>query len=253
MANYSGRDGSAYVGTVAATGVLTLTGQPLDTQTVTIGSKVYTFQTVLTNVDGNVLIGASASASLDNLIAAITLGLGAGTLYATATTLHPTVTAAAGAGDTMDATAQAKGSGGNSLATTETLTNGSWGNATLTGGAEASIGELLLWELTLDDELIEDTVKGDSLRTFVPDLAGGRATITAHLDYGDTAQASLVDAINSGAPPLIACKLRIAGTTKEFLVNGFATGYSTGSPEGGARDRITFSVALASLPTVTWT
>ncbi len=120
---------------VAASGVLTLTGLPLDTETVTIGTKVYTFQTVLTNVDGNVLIGATASDSLDNLIAAITLGAGSGTLYAAATTLHPTVTAAAGAGDTMDATAKVDGTAGNTIATTETLTNGSWGAATLTGGA----------------------------------------------------------------------------------------------------------------------
>ena len=120
---------------VAATGVLTLTGNALNSQTVTIDTKVYTFQTTLTNVDGNVLIGATASDSLDNLIAAITLGAGAGTTYATSTTEHPTVTAAAGAGDTMDVTAKTAGTSGNSIATTETLTNGSWANATLTGGA----------------------------------------------------------------------------------------------------------------------
>lgn len=119
----------------AATGVLTLTGNAVDTETVTIGTKTYTFQATLTDVDGNVLIGATASDSLDNLIAAITLGAGSGTLYAASTTLHPTVTAVAGAGDTMDVTAKSTGTGGNSIATTETLTNGSWGAATLSGGA----------------------------------------------------------------------------------------------------------------------
>ena len=122
----------------AATGVLTLTGNAVDTETVTIGTKTYTFQATLTDVDGNVLIGATASDSLDNLIAAITLGAGSGTLYAASTTLHPTVTAAAGAGDTMDATAKSTGTGGNSIATTETLTNGSWGAATLSGGSGSS-------------------------------------------------------------------------------------------------------------------
>ena len=119
----------------AATGTLTLTGNAVDTETVTIGTKTYTFQATLTDVDGNVLIGATASDSLDNLIAAITLGAGAGTLYATSTTLHPTVTAAAGAGDTMDVTAKVQGTAGNAIATTETLTNGSFGGATLSGGA----------------------------------------------------------------------------------------------------------------------
>ena len=120
---------------IEAEGVLTFGANPLDTETVTIDAKVYTFQTVLTNVDGNVLIGADASASLDNLVAAIVLGSGSGTTYAALTTLHPTVSASAGPGDTMDAIAKTGGTGGNSIDTTETVTNGSWADATLTGGA----------------------------------------------------------------------------------------------------------------------
>lgn len=121
----------AWADFVPATGTLTLTGNALDTHTVTIGSKVYTFQTVLTDVDGNVLIGATASDSLDNLIAAINLDAGAGSLYAASMTLHPTVLAVAGAGDTLVVTA--KGTGGNNIVTTETLSNGSWGGGTLAG------------------------------------------------------------------------------------------------------------------------
>ncbi len=112
-------------------GVLTLTGLPLDTETVIIGGKVYTFQTVLTNVDGNVLIGADVDESIANLVAAITRGAGAGTKYAATMTGHPTVTTAKGAGDTMNAIARAPGPRGDSIATTETLTNGSWGATTL--------------------------------------------------------------------------------------------------------------------------
>jgi hypothetical protein len=118
----------------AATGTLTLTGNAANTETVTTGGKTYTFQTTLTDVDGNVLIGASASDSLDNLIAAINLDAGAGSTYAASTTANTYVSAAAGAGDTMDATALVPGTAGNSIATTETLTNGSWGGATLSGG-----------------------------------------------------------------------------------------------------------------------
>lgn len=125
---------SYVVGEGKATGLLTLTDQPLDTETVTIDTKVYTFQTTLTNFDGNVHIGATASDSLDNLIAAIVLGAGSGTDYAAAMTLHPTVIATAEAGDTMEAEAKTGGTAGNSIATTETLTDGSWGQAVLTGG-----------------------------------------------------------------------------------------------------------------------
>lgn len=124
---------------VAATGTLTFVANPADTDPVVIGSRTYTFQTVLTNVAGHVLIGATASDSLDNLIAAINLGAGSGVKYAAATTQHPTVTAAAGAGDTMVVTAQAKGTAGNAIATTETFTNAGnvWGAVTLTGGVDS--------------------------------------------------------------------------------------------------------------------
>jgi len=121
-----------------ATGTLTATANFADTETVTLGTKTYQFQTVLTNVDGNVLIGATASDSLDNLIAAINLGAGAGTLYATATTANTLAFAEAGAGDTLVATAKVGGTGGNTVATTETAANASWGAATLTGGSNTA-------------------------------------------------------------------------------------------------------------------
>ncbi len=117
-----------------AAGTLTLSANVSDGDTVVIGGKTYTFQATLTNVDGNVKIGASASVSIDNLIAAITLGSGSGTLYAAATTLHSTVSAEAGAGDTMIAYAKTGGTGGNAITTTETSGTASWGSGTLTGG-----------------------------------------------------------------------------------------------------------------------
>lgn len=117
----------------AGLGTLTLTGLPLDTETVTIGSKVYTFQTVLTDVDGNVLIGATASDSIDNLIAGIMLTAGAGTTYAASMTAGDDVVATVGAGDTMLVYDQQSAT----LSTTEGLTNGSWGASTITPGTGA--------------------------------------------------------------------------------------------------------------------
>ncbi len=131
------------VGTLA-TGTLTATANFANGETVTTGSKTYTFQTVLTNVDGNVLIGASASDSLDNLIAAINLGAGSGTLYAAATTANTFVSALAGAGDTMVLSARIGGTAGNAYATTETATNASFGAATLSGGANSNVAVLTL-------------------------------------------------------------------------------------------------------------
>jgi hypothetical protein len=150
-------DCGADIGTKAA-GVLTLTGQPLDTETVTIGTKVYTFQTVLTNVDGNVLIGATAEDSADNLVAAINLTTGAGTDYATAMTIHPTVAAADGTGTTVDLTAKEEGVAGNLIATTETLTNGSFGAVTLENGVDGTIGSTAY---VCGVRVIAEQVKGD--------------------------------------------------------------------------------------------
>lgn len=131
---YKGAKGSL---TRQAQGLLTFTGVGLDTETVTIGAKVYTFQTVLTNVDGHVLLGANQAASIANLIAAINLAAGAGATYAAATTANAAgVVASQGAGTTMILQASLPGSAGNAIATTETLTNASWGALTLTGGVD---------------------------------------------------------------------------------------------------------------------
>lgn len=118
---------------VAATGTLTFTGQPANGDTVTVGGKTYTFQTTLTNVDGNVAIGATEATSISNLAAAITLGAGSGTAYAAAMTANSEVTATAAA-TTLTATAKTAGYSGNSVATSATSATMSWGASTLGGG-----------------------------------------------------------------------------------------------------------------------
>ncbi len=125
-----------------ASGVLTLTANAGNTETVTLDAKIYTFQTSLTDSDGNVKIGASASASIDNLIAAITLGSGSGTAYAASMTLHPTVSAYAGSGDTMDVRQVAPGVAG--VASTETMANGSFGGETTLIGETTTGTDVLL-------------------------------------------------------------------------------------------------------------
>ncbi len=153
--------------TVDATETLTLTGQPGDGNTVSIDGKVYTFQTTLTEADGNVLISAvDASGSLDNLIAAITLGDGAGTAYATAMTRHLSCTAAAGAGDTMDVVARVPGTAGNSFVLAETLTSGSWGGGAvlLSGGVDGTAYETRVfpgWTSANAGGDIDDAVDGE--------------------------------------------------------------------------------------------
>lgn len=154
--------------TAFARGVLTLTGLPLDTKTVTIGAKIYTFQTALTNVDGNVFIGASASDALDNLSAAMNLTAGAGTAYAAATTAHPDAITA----QPLDGDVLGVGGGTSGIqATTTTLTNGAWGQTTLKTADDVGYGIYIdqpatskLQNLTIDNVRVSHDNNGIYLR-----------------------------------------------------------------------------------------
>jgi hypothetical protein len=121
---------------VYAASNLLFNSAPINNETVTIDVKTYTFKAVLTPAEGEVLIEVTAAGCRDNLVNAIILGPGGGTKYQAAAA-HPTVTAAAGAGDSLDATAKKAGTAGNSIATTETLTDvlSVWTGGTLAGGA----------------------------------------------------------------------------------------------------------------------
>ena len=127
----------------AARGTLTLTGQPTDTQTVVLGSITYTFNTVLGGAN-SVLIGASVEASIDNLVGAILASPSlAGTTHGTGTVANTLATAVAGINDTMIADAITKGTAGNTITSTETVTTGTWSAATLLGGGDFAIPQSL--------------------------------------------------------------------------------------------------------------
>lgn len=108
--------------------------------TVTIDGRAYTFVNELTETAGasavvdQVLWGGTTAAALDNLKLAINAGAGAGTNYSTGTTAHSTVNATTNTDTEQTIEADTAGTAGNSITTTDTLTNGSWGSATLTGG-----------------------------------------------------------------------------------------------------------------------
>lgn len=121
---------------LAAVGTLTFTGQPLDTETVTLGAVTYTFLTIFVDAANNILIGADAAASMENLQNAINLGAGIGVTYGTGTVLNPDATLSDLPGLQKLATATIAGAAGNALASTETLTNGAWSAATLLGGLD---------------------------------------------------------------------------------------------------------------------
>lgn len=126
--------GAFAIGTLTSTGVA-----PLNNETVTINGKGYTFQTVLTNVDGHVLIGGSSAVAVVNLFHAINASGGvAGTDYAAATVANTVVRASSPTATTVRVQAITPGAGGNALTTVEGVTGWSWGGGTLAGGAAAT-------------------------------------------------------------------------------------------------------------------
>ena len=104
-----------------------------------IGSVTYTFKTALTPTEGEILIGASAAAALDNLKSAINHEGTPGTDYSCAA-VHPTVTATTNTNTAQTVAAKTAGTAGNAIATTETSSHLSWGGATLTGGVNGTVG-----------------------------------------------------------------------------------------------------------------
>jgi hypothetical protein len=127
---------SRTAGLAYAVGTLTLTGNAVADETVTIGSKTYTWKASVSTTANQVKVGASAAASITNLIAAVNGGTGSGTLYGSATVASTQVIAAQGSGTSMTATARIGGTAANSYATTDTMTNATWGAATLAGGTD---------------------------------------------------------------------------------------------------------------------
>jgi len=136
----------AAVNAVAATGTLTSSGTaPSDSDTVTVGGTTYTFKTTLTasTTANEVLIGASATTAMANLVNAINGNTadtnGDGTAgYGTSTVANASVAAAdTTPGSLIDLTATIAGVGGNSVVLTGGGTLTASGSGDLTGGTAA--------------------------------------------------------------------------------------------------------------------
>ena len=149
---------------IASQGTLTITVVPSNGETITIGNKIYTWQTTLTNVDGNIAIGGSLATAQQNLIDAINLTSttgGPGNQYAAAMTEHSQVSAATSwVTNTLVITAKTSGVSGNSIVTTETMVNGSFDATTLgttRAGADESDSDTALWSANISNNAISSS------------------------------------------------------------------------------------------------
>lgn len=131
---------------VKATGTLTATSTgPANNETVTVGVQTYTFKTTPASAY-EVEVGDTVAETLSNLADAIN-----GDLEGTPKNVLATASATS---TTVVITAIEAGADGNSIATTETCTNASFGGATLSGGVtavNAKIG-VAYTSLTAEDE-----------------------------------------------------------------------------------------------------
>ncbi len=216
-----------------ATGTLTLTANAGDTETVTLGGKTYTWDAApLADIDGRVLIGGSASASLDNLIAAINLAGGAGTTYAASMTANTDATAVAGGGDTMDATAISYVTAtGNAVTSEETMpgANGSWGAGTLSGAT-------VDWIATDEVLFAGDSVEDATLNMNMDEVLVAHVTITP----GYSGQIGA-----SGNQWQIEVTSTTAGQANVFIHRGTGSVYLSGA-SGGFVDVILDSSNLSN-------
>lgn len=120
--------------TVKATDNLTVDTQPTSGDTMTIGTKVYTFVPGGTaNADGEISVGTSLATAQANIVAAIN-----GT--DNVNDPHPSVVAGVFAANASAITAKVGGAAGNSIATTETFTAASniFSAAALATGADCT-------------------------------------------------------------------------------------------------------------------
>ena len=195
---------------ILATCTLTQGGQPTDTQTITINTTTYTFQDTLTDVDGNVFIGADAATTLDNLIAHINKAAGAGSKYATSGTAHTTVTATNPTDTTALLTAVATGTDPNAFPTTETATNYSFtGTTAFTGGAATNAVSLTAIPVSTDPQVIARRIfrdiSGDAIYRFVSQIDDNVTTTfsdtIADASLGTTEPPIAGDAFIDNTPP----------------------------------------------------
>lgn len=119
---------------VNAAQTLTFAANAVDNETVTVGGVAYRWKNAIAQAN-DVLIGGTAAASAQNLYDAINVTGTAGTQYHAGTVQNPRVRATAVTATTVVVQSRTPGEIGNLIASTETMTQGSWGAATLAGGS----------------------------------------------------------------------------------------------------------------------
>lgn len=234
--------GAAVAGTHAVS-VFTSSGVVVTDQTITIGTTVYRARPAGNKTQAyDVSMGANAEEFLANLKAAIN-GTFTNTQAHPDTVAHPSVVATASDATTLTIRGRVPGTSLNTVATTETFTNGSWPDTTLGGGTGASdagvttanatvtIGSVVytvvdaLSETYGADAVAYQVVKGASEATMLDNLKlaiNGTGTAGTHYSTGTEAHPYFVATTNSDTVQKIVS--RTYGTAAQVaVINALAT------------------------------
>ena len=197
---------------VAATGTLNFTGVVADAQTINISTDRYEFDTDGSTTGGNIAVDLNGTGT-PNVTAT-----NAAIQFTAEVTANDTVAVgAARSGDVVTLTADATGTAGNSITTTETCTNAAFEAATLTGGTAVDLTATnaaiqFTSTVTVNDTIgVGATRSGDvvTLKADSPGIAGNSIATTetcanaafgaATLTGGETASAWASDDITTAS------------------------------------------------------
>ncbi len=130
---------------VAATVTLTITvNGGVAAETIVIAGRTYTLRASVATTADEILVEATPTLLAENIVAAINLDRSKQSKFGSLTTANVSVRASNLAG-VVTLTALYPGTAGNAITTTETMTNGVFSAATLTGGTnDASSGKGIL-------------------------------------------------------------------------------------------------------------
>ena len=167
-----------------ATVTLTSTGTlAADGVTVTLGNRTYTLKTALTasTTANQVLLGATAADTLDNLKSAVNLTAGAGTTYGSLTTAHTQLTATTNTNTTQVFVASvgaSSGRAGNDLTAGETTATLSFNNSgSFSGGLDGTLVNAMVASTDLVDQDSTGLVQNLSLAATAEVLTAPNAII----------------------------------------------------------------------------
>lgn len=154
-------------GSTRATATITSSGVNVsNNDTVTMDGTVYTFKTALTPAANEVLIGASAAASLTNLAAAMgNLGT-SGTTYGAGTQHQTNLQVTSVTSTVITLTAHTGGTGGNSLALAKSAATLTLSGATFSGGSGSDTTSSVGWSLVYNTDISKGVFRAPSGRRF---------------------------------------------------------------------------------------